>query len=270
MQNSGHRPHQFQGFTIVEVLVAIAIIGILLALLLPAVQQSREAARNTKCKNNLRQIALAMQNYHDTHKVLPPGYIASQPQDMLASERSHWSWGAMILPQLEQSSLFQQLQPGKSKLHEQLATPTGLSALTTPIVVFVCPSDASGTALNNFNAALSDNPSDPAAPWYDRRVTSDGSDRIAIAKSNYAMVGCSSISTTPIVDFKLYGPATGVAYQNSDVSLADITDGTSNTLLVGERAFRRDDLNIGAANALGFSSEVNTQSTSARDSESIS
>jgi len=263
MQNSRSRAYQFQGFTIVEVLVTIAIIGLLLALLLPAVQQSREVARNAACRNKLRQISLAIQNYHDIHKVLPPGYIASRPQDMTASERSHWSWGAMILPQLEQTSLYQNLQPGTSKLHEQLATPAGLKALTTPIDVFVCPSDDSGTALNAFNATLSDNPSDPAASWYDRRLTSDGSDRIAIAKSNYAMIGCSSISTTPIVDSKPYGPATGVAYQNSNVSLADITDGTSNTLLVGERAFRRDDLNIGAANALGFSSEVNTQSTSA-------
>ncbi len=263
MLSSGHRRHSSQGFTIVEVLVAIAIIGILMALLLPAVQQSREAARNTACKNNLRQIALAIHNYHDTHKTLPPGYIASEAQNMSASERSHWSWGAMILPQLEQAAIYQQLQPGGSALHDQLATPVGLSALTTPIVMFACPSDPSGPALNNFHGAMSDNPSDPAAPWYDRRVTSDGSDRIAIAKSNYAMIGCSSISTTPLVDFQPYGPATGVGFQNSSVKLADVTDGTSNTLLVGERAFRRDDLTIGAANALGFSSEVNTQSTSA-------
>lgn len=250
-----------RGFSLIEVLVVLFVIGLLVALLLPAVQQSRSAARRSECMNHLKQIGLAMHNYHDAHRTLPPGYITNFPEDVNATERSHWGWGAMLLPYLDQAPLYQQLQPGDKALHEQLATSDGLKALTTPLSIFVCTEDR-GPKMNNFNEAISDNPSDPAAPWYNRFVTSDGTDRIAIAKSNYVMVACSSFSTTPPVDPKPYGPATGVGFQNSSVSFADVTDGTSNTLLVGERSFRHDDLTIGAANALGFSSQVNAPGSS--------
>lgn len=262
MCSTGSALRRSRGFTLIELLVVLAVIGLLLAILAPAVQQARESARRVECQNKLKQIGLAMHAYHNTHNTLPPGYITSRPQDMNATERSHWSWGAMLLPHLDQMPLYQQLQPGTVTLHAHLATPGGLAALTTPLSIFVCPSD-SGPTMNNFNAALAENPADPAASWYNREVTSNGTDRIAIAKSNYVMVACSSISTTPPVDFKPYGPATGVGFQNSAVKLADITDGTSNTLLVGERSFRHDNLNIGAGNSVGFSSQVNTPGTSA-------
>src|SRR6187431_767815 len=92
-----------RGFTLIELLVVIAIIGVLVSLLLPAVQQAREAARRSQCKNNLKQIGLAMHNYHDVHNTLPPGYITGVPQNINASEISHWSWGAFVLPQIDQA-----------------------------------------------------------------------------------------------------------------------------------------------------------------------
>lgn len=259
-----NRPNhrQGRGFSLIELLVVLFVIGLLLALLLPAVQQSRAAARRTQCLNHLKQIGIAMHNYHDVHQSLPSGYITRFPEDVNATERSHWSWGALLLPYLDQMPMFQTLQPGSRTLHEALTTPQGLAALTTPLPVFVCSSDV-GPQTNNFNEAISDNPADPISAGYNRFVTSNGTDRIAIATSNYVMVACSSISTTPPVDPQPYGPATGVGYQNSRVRFADITDGTSNTFLAGERSFRAGDLTIGAANALGFSSQVNTAGSSA-------
>jgi prepilin-type N-terminal cleavage/methylation domain-containing protein len=251
-----------RGFTLIELLVVIAIIAVLIALLLPAVQQAREAARRSQCQNNLKQIGLALHNYHDTHNTLPPGYITNFPQNMSATERSHWGWGAFILPFIEQANLYNLLQPGPRTLHENLLTAVGRVALQTPLTVFVCPSDT-GPPLNNFNETLNFSPTHANAPWYNRHVTSDGSDRIPIAKSNYVAVACSSVSTTPPVYFPDYGPATGSFWQNSRCRLADITDGTSNTLLVGERAWKYDNVTVGAGNALGFSSEVCTPGTSA-------
>lgn len=251
-----------KGFTIIELLVVISIIGVLVSLLLPAVQQAREAARRSQCKNNLKQFGLAMHNYHDSFKTFPPGYITSYPQDKSASELSHWSWGAFILPYLDQAPLYNILQPGTVTLAANLATSAGLTGLTSPLPVFVCPSDP-GPALNDFNEARSFNPVDPNANWYNRFVTSTGTDRIAIAKSNYIAVACSSVSTTPPAYFADYGPATGCSWQNSRCRVSDITDGTSNTLLIGERAYRFDNLTVGAGNALGFSSAVCAPGTSA-------
>ena len=253
---------QRRGFTLIELLVVIAIIAILIALLLPAVQQAREAARRTQCRNNLKQIGLAMHNYHDQANMFPPGYITRFPNNQSASERSHWGWGTFLLPMIDQAPLYNQLNPGPNDLHVVLGTAAGLAALTTPLPAFVCPSDT-GPAMNNFNETQNPLPADPSAPWYNRFVTSDGTNRIAIAKSNYIAVACSGLSTTPPVDPAPYGPATGMFWGNSNCRMRDITDGTSNTIMVGERAFRYADINVGAGNVLGFSSQINTQSTSA-------
>jgi prepilin-type N-terminal cleavage/methylation domain-containing protein len=88
------KPGRHRGFTLVELLVVIAIIGILVALLLPAVQSAREAARRTQCSNNIRQIALASHNFHDTHLFLPPAFIGDN-----SDTPNGWAtWGALILP----------------------------------------------------------------------------------------------------------------------------------------------------------------------------
>src|SRR5690606_14630414 len=137
----------------------IAIIAILIALLLPAVQQAREAARRTQCKNNMKQIGLAMHNYHDVYNTFPPGYITRTPCDSAAvwdgcnaGELGLYSWGAFILPYIDQAPLFNLLNVGDVTLEQNLANPTTRQALQQPMPGFQCPSDP-GPGLNSFASA---------------------------------------------------------------------------------------------------------------------
>ncbi|MEZ6126391.1 MAG: DUF1559 domain-containing protein [Planctomycetaceae bacterium] len=98
---------QKRGFTLIELLVVIAIIAILIALLLPAVQQAREAARRTQCKNNLKQLGLAFHNYHDIYNTFPPAYVDLRGAGGVPDNDGHWAWSAFILPQIDQSTSFQ-------------------------------------------------------------------------------------------------------------------------------------------------------------------
>jgi prepilin-type N-terminal cleavage/methylation domain-containing protein len=239
------------GFTLIELLVVIAIIAILIALLLPAVQQAREAARRTQCKNALKQIGLAMHNYADVFLTFPPGYIAKIPQNITSSERGLYGWGALILPQIEQSPLYNAIRPGDVLLETNLSVPATRALLQTPIPTFRCASDT-GPPLNNYDDSKSDTPA-VTTNLYNRHVTSNGTDRIAIATSNYVMVANPADSTTPPAFSAQYGPPRGVGFQNSAIKFGDISDGTSNTLLVGERAWKVGNLPIGAANVIGFS-----------------
>ncbi|MBC7968410.1 MAG: DUF1559 domain-containing protein, partial [Fuerstia sp.] len=139
-----------RGFTLIELLVVIAIIAILIALLLPAVQQAREAARRTQCKNNLKQLALAIHNYHDTHKVYPFGKGASYPG---APVYARWSQHAMLLPYIEQANLYQSINfsappetPGMGGVLAFMpayVSPTGINSVASRAVIpgFFCPSD---------------------------------------------------------------------------------------------------------------------------------
>ena len=131
-----------RAFTLIELLVVIAIIGVLIALLLPAVQAAREAARRSQCLNNLKQIGLAMHNYHGTHDTFPPGYISNtqgnQPTGLEIGPG--WGWGAMILNNLEQRPLY-------NSVNFSLLTsdPGSQTVRKASLSVFLCPSNTGGS-----------------------------------------------------------------------------------------------------------------------------
>ena len=193
------------GFTLIELLVVIAIITILVSLLLPGVQQSREAARRTQCANHLKQIGIALHNYHGSHSTFPPGWV-DQNQGYVAN----WGWLAYLLPQLEQSALYSGLSVGELSLGQALTIPEHQQRMKTVLPLFRCPSD-SGPDLNNITPLISD----------DLRA-------VDVATANY--VGSNGGGNWSEGDELL-----GVFGRNSNIEFRDITDGTSNTIVVGER-----------------------------------
>lgn len=130
--------YQRRGFTLIELLVVISIIAILIALLLPAVQQAREAARRTQCKNNLKQIGLALHNYHDVARAFPPGWIAVDDTGSPSAHEgtSGVGWAAMILPYLEQGNIYSQFNASLP-----LTDPANAAFLRNQIPGYKCPSD---------------------------------------------------------------------------------------------------------------------------------
>jgi len=247
------------GFPLIELLVVIAIIAVLIALLLPAVQQAREAARRSQCKNNMKQLELAFHNYHESFKTFPPGWISTYHQ-VATGDPSHWSWGAFLLPYIDQSGLYNVVQPGTRRPDQNLALGgANAQALLTPLTAFICPSDV-GPALNNFNSSMGANATQQNDFGTYARQISDGTNQYSISKSNYVLSADTGNSNTPSIDAAPYGPPTGMGWSNSRVSVRDVTDGTSNTILLGERAFQVRSLVIGAGTALAFSPTASTGS----------
>jgi prepilin-type N-terminal cleavage/methylation domain-containing protein len=132
-----------EGFTLIELLVVVAIIGVLVALLLPAVQQAREAARRTQCKNNLKQIGLGLHNYHDIHGMFPAGHMESGWDG--PSYRHQFGWLTYLLPFVDQVPLYNQINFSAIDLTVSVPqNPTFIPVGTTDIAVFICPSDPTG------------------------------------------------------------------------------------------------------------------------------
>ncbi|PQO35049.1 DUF1559 domain-containing protein [Bremerella cremea] len=194
------------GFTLVELLVVIAIIGVLIALLLPAVQQAREAARRMQCTNHEKQIGLALHNYHDTFNAFPPAWLHRGP-----AGSANYGWATNILPFMEQTALYDALEPGRVPLYERYtasATDAEKALLQSTIDGYRCPSDVTGK-LNN-------------------KQKFGSTEHFQIATSNYVCnLGTTATQGTVQSD--------GVFYGNSFLGMKDLIDGTSNTLLVGER-----------------------------------
>ncbi|EAQ79270.1 DUF1559 domain-containing protein [Blastopirellula marina] len=213
-----------KGFTLVELLVVIAIIGVLIALLLPAVQQAREAARRMQCGNNLKQIGLGMHNYHDVIQKLPPGWIYYDEGRVANTYgKATWGWGTLLLPYIEQAPLYDQLSPNTKEVSSVDINLTG-----TYLPAFICPTDnppklvTSGSFVSgasNYSGVLGRFDTAEAGTAYSPNVP--------------AVSGGALYYRTDAVN-ETYRPE-GVMGPKG-FRFRDITDGLSNTLLVGEKS----------------------------------
>jgi len=194
--------HKRSGFTLVELLVVIAIIGVLIAMLLPAVQAAREAARRSQCMNHLKQLALAALNHESTKKEFPPGcdWVATNT----GSGEYAWGWGAYLLPHIELSTIYDVIQPAQQTLATAVNDATALAAMKQPQSTFLCPSDSGPTLSTRTNLAFTN--------------------YIGVHGPEYLY------GTYPTTTYSgMFGHA-------KKRKIPEVTDGTSCTMLFGERA----------------------------------
>jgi prepilin-type N-terminal cleavage/methylation domain-containing protein/prepilin-type processing-associated H-X9-DG protein len=243
-RNAGSSSSRTTGFTLIELLVVIAIIAILIALLLPAVQQAREAARRTQCRNNLKQIGLALHNYAGTFSFFCPGGVAkSGPSGTnwcttsVGSYRGRAPWTVLILPYMDQTSVYNQFR------FEEEFTVLGDAA--------VYKGSTTNDAAYNIKMPLYWCPSDPRA----NASTNVGNYR-GVQGGGDGLHDCLALTS-----IRFY--TNGVLYVNSKVGFKDITDGTSNVFLVGESFYNPTLQNSPAQRAQGWASAACTQTDGA-------
>lgn len=210
------------GFTLVELLVVIAIIGILVALLLPAVQSAREAARKTACMNNFKQVGVAFQNHLSAKQILPAGTEYNRTSeancpfaDSSFSQQAGFGWGTFLLPYLEEGTIYDGLDFKKS-IWSSSAPKSNWDGIAHIIDVFICPSE-----LND-------------AHWVDSSSSRGhfGDEGWDWPLANMAGVADSNKSHCWL--YQPVGDGNGVLFNFSGISMKDITDGSSHTFLVGE------------------------------------
>ena len=220
------------GFTLVELLVVIAIIGILIALLLPAVQAAREAARRMQCSNNLKQIGVGLHNYHSSHDSLPQGSPYTYPRST-----SGGTWCVLILPFIEQQGIFDQLD-----LSKRLLDYPNVAVAQQPIASFACPSDpdASNPVFEDRDcgSSFTVNPPKAMGLWYPGSVgpTSDGfcyyctsPKGVPADPDSYCCQGWFYGTISPP------GNSVGMFHRYpKGVRFQEVTDGLSSTIMVGE------------------------------------
>jgi prepilin-type N-terminal cleavage/methylation domain-containing protein len=209
-----------RGFTLIELLVVIAIIGILMALLLPAIQKVREAANRMLCLNHLKQMGIALHNHHNDHGHFPPGFVSMVTGPWSGDSREPrpesgpgWSLFAYLLPYLEQDALYRAISLNLPITHSANA-----AARRTLVKTYVCPSDAPPRLI-----AITDSGNPP-------RESNRPTPIVEAAVCSYAgVLGDGAYEQLPF---------TGVFHRNSRVRVGDIADGTSNTVGIGERTSR--------------------------------
>jgi prepilin-type N-terminal cleavage/methylation domain-containing protein/prepilin-type processing-associated H-X9-DG protein len=203
-----------RGFTMIELLIVVAIISVLIGLLLPAVQKVREAAARTQCTKNLTQIGMALQDYHDLRDCLPPGYLCNpvKPQDPSWTSPG-WGWAALLLPFLDESNLAASMDLSLPVEDPGAAIATGR---TTLLRMFTCPSDP--------------------GPGTFTVVDKIGAPLAMVATNSYAACFGSTDKQGKVIDVgSRPDEGNGLFFRNSRLTFDDITDGTSTTLAVGER-----------------------------------
>ncbi|MGI9456161.1 MAG: DUF1559 domain-containing protein [Aeoliella sp.] len=209
-----------RGFTLVELLVVIAIIGILVAMLLPAVQSAREAARRTACLNQFKQAGLGLLNYESSRKELPPGmkidrgYCPTNTGPNILG----FGWGARILPHIEQNAVYERFDLEKSWVFFA----PNFEVAGEKIDLYICPSDPNELAWGECCSGYQNG----AHPSWDLRM----SNMAGVADSD--QMYCTDRRGRPNLDQRPDG--NGVLYNFSSTRMAEITDGTSNTLMLGE------------------------------------
>ena len=220
-----------KGFTLIELLVVIAIIGVLIGLLLPAVQKVREAANRASCQNNLKQIGLALHNYHDAFKRFPPGYVDANTKtsaDMGGTPDNDlgpgWGWASFLLPNLEQGNVY-------DRINFSVGVGMGVNVQISqqPLRIFQCPSDGLQDAFPIYDSSFT-NPIATVA--HGNYVANNGwPECFNNAGGNFpGGVGNDGLPGTK------GSAANGPFFRNSKTKIADVFDGMSNTIFVGERS----------------------------------
>ena len=218
LRRSTSQPGAGRGFTLVELLVVIAIIGVLVALLLPAVQAAREAARRTACANNFKQVALALQNYHSSQGAFPPGTQFKHNSARTACRNAPadppdyrgFGWGAFILPHLEQQATYEQFD------FSSIYAPSSWQAAASLVTAFICPSELNDTG------------------WVD---CCSGKDHNGIPAQDWRLSNMAGIGDSVDAYCWLFQPTAigrGILFNYSEIDTGKITDGTTYTHIIGE------------------------------------